>query len=161
MKYLKRMNELFDDEKIRSKFSDDYLSGDFSPEDTLTWNNYSFDKILDKLLESVNYLNSLKFNKTGSILEFTFEEKREGLDLLFNIEVSVFQSGTFNLNVISSSFINDKKDWSESELKSFKDLSSLINFLNGKVFSMIKDFSDYCEQYDIKVINNSIKYDLN
>jgi hypothetical protein len=162
MKYLKRIDELFDDEKIRSKFSYDYLSGDLSPEDTLEWDEYSFDSILNNLLEKVPYLNSFRSNRIGNILEFIFEEKRDGLHLLFLIEITGFESGSFTLNVLSSSFVNDKEDWFKSDIKRFKDIQPLLEYLKNDVFKMVNEFSDYISQYDIKIINSKkIKYDMN
>jgi hypothetical protein len=162
MKYLKTINELFDDEKTRSKFGEDYLRGDLSPEDTLEWDEYTFDGLLNKILEKVRYLNSFSNRKLGSMLEFTFEENRDGLNLLFNIEITRFESGSFMLKVISYSFIDEKEDWSESDRKMFNDIESLINYLNNEVLKSLERFSKYSSQYGVTIIKpNNMKYDMN
>jgi hypothetical protein len=162
MKYLKRINELFDDEKTRSKFSYDYLSGNLSSEDVLDWKKYNFDGLLNKILEKVKYLNSFTNRKIDSILEFTLEEDRNGLNLVFNIKVNRFESGSFMLNVLSYSFIDGKEDWSDSDSRMFDDIESLINYLNNEVLKSLEEFSKYSSEYGVTIIKPSnIKYDMN
>lgn len=162
MKYLKRINELFDDEQNRIRFSDDYLSGDLSPEDVDVWDKYEYESVKNKLLEKVPYLNSLTFRKTGSINQFSFNEYQEGLFLLFDIQVVAFENGKYMLASYAKSLVDDKVDWSIDFIKSNKSLDDVINLLNNEVRTNLDKFSEYAKQYDINILDGfNFKSDLN
>ena len=158
MKYLKTINELFDDIEIRNKFGREYLSGDLSPESTLDWNEYKADSLLTELLEKVTYLNSLESKRLDKGLFFSFSEEKDGLLLYFEIQVTEFANNRYILNIIASSSINDKMDWEEDLVKNIKSKEELFNVLNTLGFKMIKKFNDYCKsEFDISIINGDIK----
>jgi len=164
MKYLKTINELFDDIEIRNRFGKEYLSGDLSPESTLDWDEYKADPLLTELLEKVTYLNSLKSKRLDKGLYFSFSEERDGLLLYFEVQVTEFANNRYILNIIAASSINDKMDWEEDLVKNIRSKEELFNKLNTTGFNMIKKFNDYCEkEFDISIIDNRISgnVDLN
>jgi hypothetical protein len=125
MKYLKTINELFDDEIIRNEFGEDYLSGDLSPEETTKWDKYKFNPIKAKLLEKVPYLNLLTFREVGNINQFSFNEYRDGLFLLADIQVVSYKNGKFMLVTYFKSLVNDNVDWSKDFIKTGKSLDEV------------------------------------
>jgi hypothetical protein len=162
MKYLKRVNELFDDESRRSDFSYDYLSGDLSPEDTIKWDKYKINPVKEKLLEDVPFLNLLNFREVGNINQFSFNEYREGLFILFDIHVVLYSNGKFMLATYFKSLLNNKIDWSKDFIKTGKSLEEVIQLLNNDVKKLLDEFSIYVKQFDIDLTNDGIfKVDLN
>lgn len=162
MKYLKRIDELFDDEEMRSKFSHEYLSGDLGPEDVNKWDKYEYESLKNQLLEEVPYLNSLDFRKTGNINQFVFNEYRDGLFLLFDIQIVAFENGKYMLANYVKSLVDDKVDWSVDFIKGNKSLDEIIKLLNNNVKANLDKFVDYVKQYDIDILNDdNFKIDLN
>ena len=160
MKYLKKINELFDDEEMRSKFSHEYLSGDLGPDDVNQWDKYEINPVYQKLKDSVNYLSQLDFRKIGNILEFSFTQEDDGFLCIFTIEVTIF-SNKFLLKSISNTIIDDQEDWNKLYIKSLNSIEEVISHLNNQVRKIIYDFSNYLVQYDIELFNDDTRSHLN
>jgi hypothetical protein len=144
MKYLKTINELFDDSEMRDRNEIPFLTGNLSAKSVSKWNSVNTDyNLSDRLIFSCPFLDSLENSETGNIIEFNFDGSVEGGFYYFLIEVIHLSKEKFTLKVNAKSIVNNKVQYQKEmsrKVNSFNDLCSLIN---RDVLDMLITFNNF------------------
>jgi hypothetical protein len=150
MKYLKRINELFDTEELRDQNEIPYLRGEISPKKLVSGENLigKDDKLLVKLIESCPWIVELKYVRSGSILAIGFHEtiNHSPTDNVFyylNIEIVEFTNKTYNINFNAKVMGNGREIYNESIRKGQLDINDVTTFLNKNCYPLVVDFNNY------------------
>ena len=144
MKYLKRINELFDDYDLRDANEISYLTGDIGSEIVSKWGKVkSDDPLLDRVIFSCPFVIGLKYRRNGNILEFGFNGDINNGFYHFNFEIVEFRNGEFGLNVYSKCVNNNNKIWNESFIKRTDSFAKLCSYLNRDVLDLLVRFNNF------------------
>jgi hypothetical protein len=144
MKYLKRINELFDDSDLRDANEIPYLTGDISPETVSKWKKVkSDDPLLDRVIFSCPFVVGLNYRRNGNILEFGFNSNIDNGFYYFTCEVVEFRNVEFGLNAYTRCIIDNNKLWDESFIKRTDNFVKLCSYLNRDILDLLVRFNNF------------------
>ena len=153
MKYLKRINELFDDEFQKDLHEIPYLKGEITPQSLTSGEDIlqKGDKLLNQLAHSCPWIIELGFRRSGSILSIGFSDtlRHTAKDEVFyylNIEIVEFGKSIHNVNFTSKVYGNGVEIYNENIKKSQLTIPQLIDFLNKTCYPLVVDFNNYLEK---------------
>lgn len=150
MKYLKRINEIFDSEELKDQFEIPYLKGDLDPSKVLKWEKVKDDsdnKLLNSIVRACPFVADLSYRKGTNSLELGFKDTIHGDNQVFYyflIEI-IDYSNFYNMNMYATSIVNGRKTYNESLIKGRLSFIDLCDILNDKVFKELVDFNNYLE----------------
>jgi hypothetical protein len=151
MKYLKKINELFDTEDLKAKHEIPYLTGVLNGSEVLKWekiitkNNFLF-----TLVESCPFLTELGVNISGNIINIGFQNfkkynEKDEVFYYFNIEIIKYVD-SYGLNVNYVCYSNKQKI-KEGNIRDINlDFIKLTKILNSKVFDELIEFNKFIEK---------------
>lgn len=153
MKHLKKINELFDDENLKSKFEIPFLKGEMSPDklakgkDLLKVN----DPLLLSLVRACPFLMELGYRRVGKTLSFGFDDTKvyseeDQVFYYFFIEITEFGEGKYNLISQARCVGNDQVIYNESEKFQSVSIIELYSKIKGPVFRLLVDFDNWLEE---------------
>jgi hypothetical protein len=89
MRYLKKINEVFDSEELKSSMEIPYLKGDFDPQKILKWwiPVTSSDKNIRELLYSCPFLSELNYYEKDGILNIGISGGNGPYTYMFSISI--------------------------------------------------------------------------
>jgi hypothetical protein len=165
MKYLKRINELFDDEFQKNLHEIPYLKGEITPQKISSGQNLlgMSDRMLNQLCHSCPWIIELGYRRSGSILSVGFSNslRHSAKDEVFyflNIEIVDYGRDLYNLNFTSKVIGNGREIYNDSIKNSQMDLNQLINYLNKIIYPMVVDFNNYLSKmFDEKPVSYTDK----
>jgi hypothetical protein len=156
MKYLKTINELFDDSDMKSKFEIPYLQGDIDFKNIAS--NKSLvkdgDNLLGRLSMNCPYIGHLSYKRLSSSLlniGFQTEINLDGI-IYFVIEIMEHASSKKYLcNSYAKCVIEGKTLYDKKINKSLMGYNELVTLLNNEVLDMLVDFNKFTnDNYKVK-----------
>lgn len=156
MRYLKRINELFDDEELKSQFEIPYLKGELVGGGS-KWRSLKsdLDPDLTRIITDVPWLAELKYRRSGSVLSIGFNDiiiygksedgREESVYYHFLIEIVRFRD-EYALNVYARCYGNGHQIYSESIIKKSMPYTEMISLLKRPVLNLLIDFNNYIER---------------
>jgi len=159
MKYIKKLNELFDNEELKAQFEIPYLKGEI-PLDGESMIGRS-DRLLASLVNACPYLAELGFRKSGNILSIGFSDTKsfndkDKLFYYFNIELVEYSDDRYTLNVYAKCIGNGHTVYDESLIKRSMGFIEVCSQINRPVLNILIDFNNWLEK-TIDVSHFSIK----
>jgi hypothetical protein len=150
MKHIKKINELFDDSDIKSKYEIPYLQGEFDLNYIV--NNKSFikngDNLLSKLSINCPYIGKLGFNRLSkNLLNIGFNKNLENVFLYFVIEIVDHDfSKSYLCNCYAKCIKNGESIYDEKISKSLINYNDLVDLMNGKILDILIDFTKFSDK---------------
>lgn len=154
MKYLKTINELFDDAEIKSQLEIPFLKGEIQFRNLVKDKNIvkEGDTLLAKLLINCPYISKLGFTRLNrSILNIGFKKNLnfgEGNDVLMYFVIEIMESiptKNYICNVYAKCVGNNKDLYEEKANKGIMSYDNLVEFINGKSLNILIDFTKFTD----------------
>jgi hypothetical protein len=151
MKYIKRINEFFDTEELKSIMKIDYLQGNIPFKEIVKDTNmFKRDPLLFKLINNAPFIKYLDYNRLSSnVIQLGFQysmyfDPDNDVFLYYVIEI-IEQSTTKNYmcNVYAKCIDNGKTIFDKSLKKPIMPYERLVQILNGEVLSMLIEFTRF------------------
>ncbi len=154
MKYLKTINELFDDPDVKSKFEIPYLKGDLDPKNISKNIVKDGDNLLGRLSMNCPYIGHLSYKRlSNSLLNIGFqtEVNLDGI-IYFVIEIMEHASTKkYICNSYAKCVIDGKTVYDKKVNKPLMGYNELVSLLNNEVLDMLIDFNNFTnDNYKIK-----------
>lgn len=154
MKYIKRINEWFDSEEMKSNFEKEYLKGELGDEIINKWTIKKLnDPFIYELYMNCPFIHNLKINKSGRFLHIGYsgDDTDKNSFYYFVAEIVDFDD-VYQLKVISRDITNDKKVIDESFIKGNLKKEDLFKLMNGRVKTELNKFLSHVKsKYDVEI----------
>jgi len=152
MKYLKSINELFDDVDIKSKMEIPYLRGDIDFKKIVS--NKSLiregDQLLGKLAMNCPYIGHLGYRRISkNLIDLGYNANLnfgEGNDVNLYFIIEIMEHATtksYICNVYAKCVGNNRTLYSESINRSIMPYNELVRCMNGEILNLLIDFNKF------------------
>jgi hypothetical protein len=161
MRFIKKINELFDDGSLKLSHEIPYMSGDLTPISILSNSRiYKFDDgLVRKLSMDCPYVNYLSYNRVGNLLVVGYYKESQNSDneesvISFTIEISQHNgTDSFICNTYARCMVNGKKIYNESIIRSIMSYDNLKDLLNNSILDLLIDFSKIMvKKFNVNII---------
>lgn len=165
MRYIKKLNEFFDDDDLKSSMEIDYISKKIPFKEIIKDKNIikQKDLLLSKLLMNCPFISNLGYNRNGKLLTLGHSNKivfsdTDNVTISFYIEIIENKSTeSYTCNVQAICIGNDHKLFNESIIKGIMTYDKLVNLLNLNVLNLLIEFNKFTKRnfsYEIVKFNN-------
>lgn len=152
MRYLKSINELFDDVDIKSRMEIPFLRGDIDFKKIVSDKNLlkEGDQLLGKLAMNCPYVGHLSYRRiSNNLIDIGFNKnlnfgENNDVSLYFIIEIMEHASTkSYLCNVYAKCVGNGKVLYNESINRSIMPYSELVRCMNNEVLNLLIDFNKF------------------
>lgn len=155
MKYLKSINELFDDVDIKSKMEIPYLRGDIDFKKLVSDKSLmkDGDTLLSKLSMNCPYVAHLFFRRiSNNLIDIGFNKELsygQGNDVQMYFVIEIMEHATtksYICNVYAKCIGNGKVLYNESIHKPIMPYDVLVRCMNNEVLNLLIDFNKFTDR---------------
>lgn len=160
MKHIKRINELFDSEEIKSKFEVPYLKGEMPLKYyTKSAKLEQEDPLLGYIIQHAPFLVKLYYTRSGNLLTIGFHkhfksEKSES-SVLFSLEIRENKDKTCIANVYSTVYTDGKIGYKNDINKGVMSHKDLVRFIRGEFLDSLIEICKLTKQeFDWSILSS-------
>lgn len=151
MKYIKRINEFFDTDDLKSKMEIEYLQGKIPFKEIVKDANLiKRDPLLFKLMVSTPFVKYLNYNRlSANLIQLGFQHTMNfgpGNDVLLYFVIEIMEHATtksYICNVYAKCIGNGQVLFDERINKPIMPYERLVQILNGEALNMLIDFTKF------------------
>lgn len=151
MKYIKRINEFFDTEDLKSRMEIDYLQGNIPFKEIVKDANLiKRDPLLFKLIHNAPFIKYLDYNRlSANLIQLGFQHSMNfgtGNDVLLYYVIEIMEHATtksYICNVYAKCIGNGETIFDERMNKPIMPYERLVQILNDEALSMLIEFTKF------------------